>query len=451
MKSQKIHVKKIIFAVTLLCSSVANASQNVPAPAQKTPVLLKGATIHTVSGENIVGGDLLFDKGRIVAIGNNLQMPSNTQIIDATGKHIYPGMIAANTVVGLSEIQSVRATADFAEAGAINPNARAVVAVNPDSELIAVARTNGVLAALAVPQAGPAGMVNGTSSLMQMDGWTWEDMAVKQEVGLHISLPNRRFNPDLFPPPMDTRLEEMRKSTNDRLKMLEDAFDTAMAYRDARKNDATTKVDVRWESMLPVLEGKRPVFIQAQDIAQIRYALNFAQRYQLKLVIVGGMDAPLMADVLRERKVPVIISGVHKLPVRRGDTYDAPYSLAAKLSQAGVQFCIARGGSDDDGPNERNLPYEAGTAVSFGLDKNEALKAITLYPAQILGVSDQLGSLEVGKYANFFVTNGDPLETATKVEKIFIQGRVVDGSTLQSRLTEKYQQKYLQKAAANKS
>jgi imidazolonepropionase-like amidohydrolase len=447
MKTHQLPLLKIAFAVAIAFSGAASAIQNVPAPAQKTPILLKGATLHTVSGDNIVGGDMLIDKGRIVALGSNVQVPANAQIIDVTGKHIYPGMIAANTVVGLSEVQSVRATADFAEAGAINPNARAVVAVNPDSELIAVARTNGVLATLAVPQAGPAGMITGTSALMQMDGWTWEDMAVQQEVGLHIVLPNMRFNADLFPPPFDARLEEMRKSSADRIKMLEDAFDTAKAYRDARLQDTSAKIDVRWEAMLPVLSGSRPVFIQAQDIAQIRYALNFAQRYQLKLVIVGGTDAPFIADVLRERKVPVIIAGVHKLPVRRGDAYDAPYSLAAKLSQAGVMFCIARGGTDDDGPNERNLPYEAGTAVGFGLDKNEALKAITLYPAQILGVADKLGSLEVGKYANFFVSNGDPLEAASKVEKIFIQGRVVDGSTLQSRLTEKYQQKYLQKAA----
>jgi imidazolonepropionase-like amidohydrolase len=230
--------------------------------------------------------------------------------------------------------------------------------------------------------------------------------------------------------------------------MLEEAFDSAIAYRDARAQHDGTQIDVRWEAMIPAIEGKRPVFMHAQDVAQIRFALNFAQRYKLKLIIVGGMDAPLLADVLRERKVPVIVTGVHKLPMRRGADYDVAYRLAGQLAQAGVTFCLARSGADDDATNERNLPYEAAVAATFGLDPNEALKAITLYPAQILGVADRLGSIEAGKYANFFVSNGDPLETATKIEQIYIQGRVVDGSTKQSRLTEKYQQKYVQKAEA---
>jgi imidazolonepropionase-like amidohydrolase len=455
MMNKKINLPATIaklFGITTLSTigmlglaDLAIASDNVPAAAQKIPLVFKGATLHTVSGENIVNGSMLVDKGRIVALGSQINVPANAQVVDVSGKHIYPGMIAANTVMGLAEVQSVRATLDYAEAGAINPNARALVAVNPDSELITAARANGVLATLSVPNS-PAGLINGTSALIQMDGWTWEDMAVQAEVGLHINLPMLRFNPELFPAPLDTRLDEIRKASAQRLKMLEDAFDAALAYREARAQNDGTKVDVRWEAMLPALAGKRPVFMHAQDVSQIRFALNFAQRYQLKLVIVGGADAPVLADVLKQRQVPVIVTGIHKLPMRRGADYDAYFSVAAKLAQAGVPFCIARAGTDDDAPNERNLPYEAAVAATFGLDRNEALKAITLYPAQILGVADRLGSLEAGKLANFFVTNGDPLETASKVEQIYIQGRAVDGSTKQSRLTEKYQQKYLQKS-----
>jgi imidazolonepropionase-like amidohydrolase len=438
----------IVSAISL--SGVTIASDNVPAAAQKTPLLLKGATIHTVSGETIPNGSMLVDKGRIVALGSQISVPPNTKVIDVGGKHIYPGMIAANSVMGLSEVQSVRATLDFAEAGAINPNARAVVAVNPDSELITTARANGVLATLSVPNS-PSGLITGISALIQMDGWTWEDMAVQAEVGLHITLPNMRFNPELFPAPFDTRLEEMRKASAQRLSMLEDAFDAAIAYREARAQNQPgqiegTKLDVRWEAMLPVLSGKRTVFFHAQDISQIRFSLNFAKRYNLKAVIVGGADAPLLADVLKQQGVPVIVTGIHKLPMRRGANYDDYYTVAAKLAQAGVQFCIARAGTDDDAPNERNLPYEAAVAVTFGLPASEALKAITLYPAQILGVSDKLGSLEVGKLANFFVSNGDPLETTSQVEQAYIQGRLIDISTKQSRLTEKYQQKYQQKS-----
>lgn len=451
MQTKMVWTQRLITcAISVLFSASAFASDNVPAPAQKTSLLFKGATIHTVSGDNIVNGQMLVEKGKITALGANVSAPADAKVIDVSGKHIYPGMIAANSVMGLAEVQSVRATADFAEAGSINPNARAIVAVNPDSELIPTTRTNGVLAALSVPTPGPVGMINGISSLIQLDGWTWEEMSVQAEVGLHISVPFMRFNPELFPAPLDSRLDELRKSSSQRVKMLEEAFDAAIAYRDARANKDGTKIDVRWEAMLPVLSGTRPVFFHAQDASQIRFAINFADRYRLKMVLVGGMDAPAFADILRDRKIPVIVTGIHKLPLRRGADYDAPYSLAAKLAAAGVQFCIARGGADDDAHNERNLPYEAAVAATFGLDAKEALKAITLYPAQILGVADKLGSLEAGKFANFFVSNGDPLETMTKIEQIYIQGRVVDGSTKQSRLTDKYQQKYLQKKEAGK-
>ncbi len=437
---------------TLCVHGLVRASDNVPAGPQKIPLLFKGATIHTVSGDNVLNGSMLVEKGRIVAIGTQLSAPAEAKVIDVSGKHIYPGMIAANTVMGLAEVQSVRATLDYAEAGAINPNARALVAVNPDSELITTARANGVLATLSVPNS-PAGLINGTSALIQLDGWTWEEMAVQAEVGLHIALPNLRFNPELFPAPFDTRLDEIRKASVQRLKMLEDAFDAAIAYQEARAQNQTgqleaTKIDVRWEAMLPVISGQRKVFFHAQDISQIRFALNFAKRYNLKAVIVGGADAPLLADVLKQQQVPVIVTGIHKLPMRRGANYDDYYSVAAKLAQAGVQFCIARAGTDDDAPNERNLPYEAAVAATFGLAPSEALKAITLYPAQILGVADKLGSLEAGKLANFFISNGDPLETTSQVEQVYIQGRSVDTSTKQSRLTEKYQQKYLQKSQA---
>lgn len=438
----------LALGIALCCSSMAViASENVPSPAQQRPILFKGATLHTVSHQTLVNTSLLIDKGRIVSIGSDAPVPENVQVIELAGKHIYPGFIAANTVLGLSEVQSVRATLDVAEAGAINPNARAIVAINPDSELITTARSNGVLVALSVPAAGQVGIIAGTSALVQMDGWTWEDMAVQAEVGLHIYLPFMRFNPELFPAPMEARLEELKKSTAQRLKTLEEAFEMAIAYRDARTNNAALPIDVRWEAMLPVLAGKRAVFMHAQDVAQIRYALQLAQRFQLKMILVGGADGALMANVLKDRGVPVIIAGVHKLPVRRGADYDSVYTLAAKLAQAGVQFCIARGGSEDDAPNERNLPYEAAVATAFGLDHDEALKAITLYPAKILGVEDRLGSLDVGKFANLLVTNGDPLETTTKLEQVYIQGRLIDTTTKQSRLTDKYRQKYLQKSA----
>ena len=437
----------VMFA-TLFVVNVAGAVQNVPPPAQPKPLLITGATLHTVSGAVIQNGQMLTQDGRIKAVGgpDSRLETQGADVLNLTGKHIYPGFISANTVLGLTEIAAVRATNDFAEVGSLNPNVRALVAINADSELITVARANGVLAALSVPQSGAAGLIAGTSALVQLDGWTWEDMSLDPAVALHVTLPAMRFNAELFPPPLESRLAELKKLTALRLKTLEDAFDRAGAYRKARASGDAPKLDTRWEAMLPVLAGQRPVFIAADDVAQIRYALGFAARYAIKIVIVGGADAALLAELLRERQVPVIIAGVHQLPVRRGDDIDAPFRLAARLAQAGVTFCIARTASGFDAAHERNLPYEAATAAAFGLDRLEALKAITLYPAQILGVADKLGSLEPGKLASFFVADGDPLEATTKIERVFIQGRAVDLSNRQSRLNDKYREKYRRQA-----
>lgn len=443
----KSRARILIAALTAWACTQASAVPNVPAPPQARPLLITGATLHTVSGAVIPDGRMLIDKGRIVFIGgaaDALPSVANAQVLNLSGKHVYPGFISANSVLGLTEVASVRATRDSTEVGNINPNVRALVAVNPDSELIPVARANGVLAALAVPQGGNSGLINGTSALIQLDGWTWEEMGLAPAVGLHISLPTMRFNAELFPPPLDAQLDEARKLSASRLQTLEQAFENATAYRKALRAGEVKTPDARWEAMLPVLDGKRQVFVQAADLAQIRYALAFAERFGLKLVIVGGDDAWRIADVLRERQVPVVIAGVHKLPQRRGETYDAAFTLAALLSKAGVRFCIARPATDFEAATERNLPFEAATAAAYGLDPAEALKAITLYPAQILGVADQLGSLETGRLASFMVTDGDPLDIRTRVEQVFIQGRDVDLSTRHTTLYNKYREKYKQ-------
>jgi imidazolonepropionase-like amidohydrolase len=421
--------------------------------------MITGATLHTISGESIANGRMLVDKGRIVAIGNAASVPdvAGATVLALPGKHVYPGFVAANTTLGLVEVQAVRATVDAAEVGALNPNARALVAVNADSELIPVTRANGVLTALAAPRPSASTLVAGTSALIQLDGWNWEDMGVMPEVGLHISLPSMRTatSASVFAQAVNisgSAREEMERLITQRLRTLEDAFESARAYDQTRRADPTTAIDTRWEAMRAVFRvaSPRPVFVYADELPQIRYALAFAERFNLRLVIIGGQDAWRIAPLLAERKVPVIIGGVHKLPLRRGEDFDTPFRLASRLKEAGVTFAIARGGSTFDAAMERSLPFEAATAMAHGLARDEALKAITLYPAQILGAAEMLGSLERGKHATFFVTDGDPLDIRSNVERIFIQGREIPLEDKQTRLTKKYEEKYRQQGAVKK-
>jgi len=436
-------MKRTFITALLAATLTAQASPNTPPPPQREPLVLRNATLHPVSGPVINNGSLLIEGGRIRAIGGaELAAPAGARTVDLGGRHVYPGMVAADTSLGLAEIRSVSATYDTSETGALNPNARAVVAFNADSELLPVTRSGGVLAALSVPEAGRTGLIAGTSALLQLEGWNWQDMALVPEVGLHVVVPRLRLNGALFPGQPEARLAEIRRSTEARLKLLDDAFDNARAYALARAADPATPIDTRWEAMravLPATPGAapaRPVFMHADDLAQIRFALDFAARHGLKLILIGGADAWRVADTLRERDVPVIISGLLRLPLRRDDPPDALFTLPAKLAAAGVRFCIADPGRDST--NARNLPFEAAHARAFGLSDDDALKAVTLYPAQILGVADKLGSLEVGKLANLFVADGDPLESSTRIERVFMQGREVELSDRQTALRDKY-------------
>lgn len=422
----------LLFAIT------AFASDEVPAPPQTVPVLLKNATIHPVSSPALAGADILIANGKIQSVAPNLAAPADAAVVDATGKHIYPGLIAAASSIGLEEIGAVRATLDAAEAGDINPNARAEISVNPDSEIIPVTRSNGILVALAVPRT--SGLLAGTSALIELDGWTWEQMTLKAPAGLHLKWPDTTIQ---FDPKFPKSPDDQRKALAENLKKIEDAFHAARAYaaaKNARRSDFQT--DLRWEAMIPVLEGKIPIIIEANELNQITAAVDFAVREELKIILLGGEDAPLVIDLLKTHRIPVILTSAFDIPGRRQDGYDAAYSTAAKLHAAGIPFCISTSGSDAETPHLRNLPYQAGMAAAFGLPKDEALKSVTLYPAQILGVADRLGSLEPGKDATLFISNGDPLEATTTIESAYIEGRKLDLANRQTRLRDKYLQKY---------
>jgi imidazolonepropionase-like amidohydrolase len=274
-----------------------------------------------------------------------------------------------------------------------------------------------------------------------LDGWTPEEMTLKAPVGLHIQWPEMETLPATLE---EEEREKRQKERDEQQRQLREAFRDARAYMKAKEAEtargtAHHDVDVRWEAMIPVLKGEVPVFVHADEVKQIQAAVDFLKAEQLDMILVGGQDAWRVPELLKENDIPVLAGRIHSLPMRRGDPYDAPFALPARLHEAGVRFCIA--GPERFG-NECNLPYEAARAVAFGLPREEALRAITLYPAQILGVSDRVGSLEVGKDATLFVVDGDPLETTSRVEREYILGREVDLSSKHEILFRKYQEKY---------
>ena len=437
-----------LFAVWAAATgAVAQDLGKRPGP-QDLPIAITNATIHSVSAAAIESGYVLFDKGRITEVGpmaGGKAFVGTTRVIDAKGLHVYPGLIAAVTQTGLTEIESVRASRDQNEVGEATPEVYAAVAVNPDSTLIPVTRLNGVLAAGIFPTGG---LLAGRASVMRFEGWTTEDMTVKQDAGLVMSWPQMRTVTAWW---MDKSEDDQRKDINRNVARLREIIATAKAYLALKSGPdaATVPTDLRWEAMRGSFgsAGKpaaTPVFIEAQEYDQITSSVAYAVEQGMRPVIVGGRDAPLCAELLKKHDVPVIVLGTHQMPRRDDTAYDEPFTLPARLAAAGVRFCMASG---EETPHERNLPYNAGRAVAYGLDHDAALKSITLWSAQILGVADTLGSIESGKEATLIITDGDPLEVSTNTKMAFIQGKAINLSSKQSVLAEKYREKYAQRPA----
>jgi imidazolonepropionase-like amidohydrolase len=277
-----------------------------------------------------------------------------------------------------------------------------------------------------------------------MDGWTPEELTVRSPAAMHMHWPDLTINRDVRAP---KSAKDQQKDIDKAVKQIRDSFQTARAYWQARKTGTPGfESDLRWEALMPVFDGTMPLFVHANTVAQIEAALAWAREAQLKIVLVGGQDAWRMASQLKETDTAVIITLSTALPSRRDDGYDSTFANAAKLHEAGVRFCMAMNGRNSEAPHERNLPYEASMASAFGLPKEEALKAVTLYPAQLLGIADQLGSLEIGKAATLIITSGgDPLDFPTHVEAAYIDGRLIDISNRQTRLRDKYRLKYRRK------
>ena len=422
-------MRKIFFILLIAISVVVKAQETMhPTAAQSTPVLIKNGTMHLGNGLIIEDGYLFFDKGKIVSVGSGTyDAPANAQVINAQGKQLYPGLIAASTNLGLIEVSAVRATADFAELGTMNPNIHSLVAYNTDSKVINTVRSNGILLAHIVPSGG---YLSGTSSVVQLDAWNWEDAAYKMDNGIHLNLPvllNRPGGTDQVKSGLET-IEEIRIF-----------FREAKAYN---MEPVHTKTNLKFESVKGLFNSSQSLFVHCDLVREMMVAIDFAREFGFKLVVVGGSDSYLIPEVLKENKVAVILAQPHSLPSAEDDDIDQPYKTGAVLQKAGVLFTICL----DQGFGywrQRDLPFQAGTMAAYGLTKEEALSALTLNAAKILGIDQITGTLVAGKDANIVISEGDLLDMKTsKVTKAFIQGREINLDNKQSQLFEKYKAKY---------
>jgi imidazolonepropionase-like amidohydrolase len=425
-----------------ICCCLALAAGCLGTAARAQSLLLKNATVHPVSGLVISPGDVLIENGKVSQIGH-LDVKAD-QVIDLTGQHLYPGLLALNTSLGLLEIEGLRATRDLEEIGQFVPEVQSWVAVNPDSELLPVARGNGVAFFEPTPEGT---MVAGQSALMIIDGWTTEDMVFKKPAALHIYWPGmevssggrrggRRRGASGSP-------DERAKERERKVKELADYFADARAYAQARAAAQTNGspdpgLNPSWEAMLPYVRGQRPIVIHADELRQIKSALQWAETNNYKIVIAGGHDAWKMADALASNNVPVIYDGIYTLPSSEVESYDIHFKTPELLRRAGVKVAFSLQGDVAAAALTKNLPYVASQAVAYGLPADEALKAITLYPAQILGVDDRLGAIEPGKDATLFSCTGDILDLRANVTHLWMAGHEVSLENRHTRLYEKY-------------
>ncbi|MFM7161607.1 MAG: amidohydrolase family protein, partial [Planctomycetaceae bacterium] len=395
---------------------------------------LKNARIHTAEGAALERATLLVHGPHIAAVGAEVAIPADVPVIDLAGFEIYPGLIDAGSILGLQEIGSLRETRDFAEGGPFQPDLRAGVGVNPDSELIPVARAGGITTTLVRPAGG---LISGQASLMQLSGWTVPEMIRDYELALQVAWPQGNDTQG----PIDQLTKYLAEAR------------TYIALRDKAKaaQVALPIADPRFEALEPYLAKRKKVHIEANSRRQIAEALQFAEKEQLAIVITGGQEAWKLAAELKRREVPVILGSIMEVPSEEYDTFDASYANAGRLFEAGVLFCIRSNASGTAGfsaSNARNAPFEAGISVAYGLPEQEALRSVTLNAARILGVEQQLGSLAAGKLANFVVTDGTPLQPATQYRGVFINGKFHAPESRQTRFYQRYRARLQEVRAA---
>jgi imidazolonepropionase-like amidohydrolase len=434
------------------CASSAAHAQDLTrkAPPQARPIAIVGATVHPISAAPIPNGAILFDKGLIVGVYDAAAWPDALRdaggagavtLIDAAGKHVYPGLISPYSQLGLTEIQAVRPTIDFSETGDLTPEVVAANAVNPDSTLLPVTRSNGVLIAGIFPTGGT---IAGVASVIHLDGWTNPELTILERAGIVARWPATRAVTAWW---MDRSEEDQQRDNARARTRIVEIFDTAKAYHDLRTADPAAPIDLRWESMRDVFPTgdappRAPVFVAASDAEQISAAVTFFAERSMRCVIVGGREADRAADLLTKHDVPVILSaGTFVMPRRADSDYNEPFSLPRRLHDAGITFAIAGG---DDTAHERNMPYAVALAAAHGLPVDAAERSMTLGAARALGIADRYGSLDAGKSATLIITTGTPLEVTTHVVRAFIDGRDIDLTNKQTELYEKYRERYRQ-------
>ena len=434
-------MRKIFLAISIFLFLTGNAQETVlPAKESKGLIFIKNATIHTGNGKVIENGVIKIRDGKIEEVGANISIPADdVKVYDVKGKQVYPGLILPTSSLGLVEINAVRATQDAREIGDMNPNVRSIVAYNTDSKVINTLRSNGILAANIVPQGS---FLAGSSSVVQLDAWNWEDAAYKTDAGMHLYMPSLMPRPNFGrfggggAGPQQPQTDPVKEGL-EQIEKLKIFFKEAKAY-----NGATTyeETNLKFDAVKGLFNKSQKFYVHANTVKQILVALDFVKEFGFDVVIVGGSDSYQVAELLKQHNVSVILQQPHSLPTGEDDDVDQPYKTAAALQKAGVLFAL----SDDDAQTRgRNLAFNAGTAVAYGLTKEEALAAISLNAAKIMGVADKAGSIEVGKDANIIVSDGDILDMRTSnVTDAFIQGRKIDLTDKHKLLNEKYEQKY---------
>jgi imidazolonepropionase-like amidohydrolase len=436
-----------LVAVLAFFAFVQTVLAQSPAPSAKPAVYaIKGAKVYTLAGAPIENGIVVIRDGKIAAVGANVAVPSDAQVIDATGLELYPGLFDPVTQIGLNEISQVSATMDVSELGDYNPELVAATAVNPASAHIPVTRANGITHVIAVPgstgfDAQGGGLITGQASAFNLAGWTMEDMQINRSVAMVINWPSiqtRTFDFATFSfkeKPYADAKKEYDKSINE----LSDWLNRARHYAQAKEkgSPALYERDIKLEALVPVVEGKLPVLVLADDFRDIQNAVEFCKKQNLKMILGSGAEAWKVKDLLKANKIPVVLGPTERLPEQEDTPYDKPMTQPSELLAAGIPFAFSSFGT----AFSRRLPDYAGTAVAYGLPHDEAIKAVTINAAQIFGIADQVGTIETGKLANLIVTNGDPLEIQTQVKFLFIKGQLTSTDNRHRDLYEQYRKR----------